>query len=97
MKIENLKDLKKALNKIPDKDLETLGWGWWDETEKIDLCDWSDNAEEHYIECIEKYPILKDVEALVKNIQNATIKTYEQETDDIAEMDSPISSEDKID
>jgi len=78
MKIYDLKDLKTALSKIPDKVCETLAFFIAEDGNlRIGCSEGEDEGEmsEKFIEQIKEYPEITDIDSLVRNMQ----KTLEDE------------------
>ena len=92
MEIKKLKDLKEALNDIPNDILDDFGAGVF-EDEHIELLYWGDEAEEKYSKYIKQYPVLEDIGKWIENIAMSQEKFINE---DELVTDEPISSEDKI-
>lgn len=101
MEIRTLKDLKEALLKVPDKDLENFGAGinGFEPSKYVALLSWGDEEEfEKYWEEVGKK--LDDVEKWIKNISKLqhkyTIDSEKVIDADGAGVEDMLSSKDSI-
>ncbi|MEK6883883.1 MAG: hypothetical protein AABY22_29910, partial [Nanoarchaeota archaeon] len=99
MEISNLKDLKEALSKIPDEVLSEFGAGLTTfdgvtSNELVQIMAWGEeDANQTWIDSIEKYPQIEDISRYIEAICQEQAK-YEKDNEDesIFKRDSPISS-----
>ena len=80
--METLKDIKEALDKIPDKILERCFWGIGENAEETVglICMEEDNSKEpSYVEVFEKYPDLNKIHNLIENVKKAQDIIYKQD------------------
>jgi hypothetical protein len=99
MKIQTLKDLKEALNEIPNKVLNDFGFGVDSETEKVRLLCYAEDAEEEFIKNVNEYPSLQDINNFVNKIfkvQNE-IDNDAEKLDEYSEMDEALYYSDEED
>lgn len=71
MEIENIKDLKTALNNVPDEVLETFIIGYSEDDLALVTTGKKDeisNAQEYWFDCVEKYPVLEVISRFIENI-----------------------------
>ena len=95
--IQTLRQLKEAMANIPDKILDTFGFGAWGDSESVELMCWSEEPEGMYAEYVKKYPQIEEINKWIQNILKVHDKIDDDEdTTEVFEMDEPISSKDKI-
>lgn len=93
MKIQTLKDVKKALKDIPDDVLIKCGAGAnseGGECVQLLIFDTGDDDVRH--EAWDKYPVLTDINRWIENIGKEAIKC-DADDDSVYEREEPISSE----
>jgi hypothetical protein len=101
MEIATLKQLKKALNKIPDKELAHMGVGIDPEAVRdyITLLYWGDKDPYlEYCRIENKYPVLADISNYIEAL-GMEQKKYDEldEGFDMDERESPVSSKERVD
>lgn len=103
MEIATLEDLKEALKDIPDDVLERFGAGINVEGGTyVELLCWNSGEDDevsmggYYREQEKKYPQIKDIGKLIKNIAKEQSKFEKDHEDEALDRDSPISSTDNV-
>jgi len=98
MKISTLKDVKDALQEIPDVVLDMFGVGPNEDGELTLLCWANDEGEamKQYEVCAEKYPQINDIAKWVENIILVAGTMDEGVIEDLMDGSEPVSNETKV-